>query len=158
MEDSKINAELPDDHDQLTPADITARGRPGLERQELKTTRTWMWVNARTGGLIGDQDSVRDCGNGLGRIGEGSYTVNCQRSRFVQTEYFPAEPAQRPKSLWQMRLPSPDGPGFAFDGTRLTYPSQVIDELSKAKHTNEPRERPVEIELRPVPAAEEVAA
>jgi hypothetical protein len=59
------------------------------------------------------------------------------------------------------KLPRPDGPDFAFDGTRLTYPGQVIDELSKAERAKEPGERPVEIELRPVPSVadnEEVAA
>ena len=58
------------------------------------------------------------------------------------------------------RLPRPDGPDFAFDGTRLTYPGQVIDELSRAERAKEPRERRTEIELRPVPsiAADEEAA
>ena len=68
-EDAEINASLPEDVEPLIPADFIARGRPGLDRKELKKTRTWMWVNARTGYLIGDQDSIRDCANGLGRRG-----------------------------------------------------------------------------------------
>jgi hypothetical protein len=158
-EDAEINAGLPDDIEPLTPADFAARGRPGLDRKELKKTRVMLWVNARTGGLIGDQDSVRDRGDGLGQIGEGPYTVNCQRSPFVQTEYHPTEPAQRPEALWQMRLPSPDGPGWAFDGTRCNYPEAVLAELERgAARAEEPRERQTEIELRPVPPVKEVAA
>ncbi|WP_028346061.1 hypothetical protein [Bradyrhizobium murdochi] len=157
-EDARINESLPDDMEPLIPADFIARGCRGLERQELKTTRTWLWVNARGGGLIGDQDSVVDRGNGFGQIGEGPYTVNCQRSLFVQTEYFPAEPAQRPEPLWQMRLPRPDGPGWAFDGARCNYPAAVLDELARGARVGEPRERSVEVELKPVPSIEKEAA
>jgi hypothetical protein len=159
-EDSEVNAALPDDLAPLIPAGIIARGRPGLERQELEKTRVWLWVNARNGALIGDQDQVIDRGDGRGRIGEGSYTVNCTSALFEQIEYHPAEPAQRPRDMWQMLLPQPDGPGVAFDGTKLSYPSEVLGALASAERANEPRERPIEIELRPVPAiaAEEVAA
>ena len=156
-EDSQINAQLPDDMEPLVPADLLARGRPGLGRKELKKTRVMLWVNARTGGLVGDQDSIHDHGNGRGRIGEGSGTVICQRAPFEQVEYFPAEPAERPQALWQLRLPQPDGPGFEFDGTRCVYPEAVLAELERGARVGEPRERPIEIELRPVPA-KEVAA
>ena len=85
---SRINAELPDSMEPLVPADLLARGRPGLGRKELKKTRVMLWVNARTGGLVGDQNYIHDHGNGRGRIGEGSGTVICQRAPFEQVEYF----------------------------------------------------------------------
>ena len=159
-DDAAINAALPDDLEPLTPADFIARGRPGLDRKELKKTRVMLWVNARGGGLIGDQDAVADRGNGLGRIGEGAYVVTCSRALFEQIEYFPAEPAERPQALWQLRLPQPDGPGLAFDGAKCNYPADVVAELARAARVGEPRERPTEIELRPVPsiAADEQAA
>jgi hypothetical protein len=159
-EDSEINACLPDDMQPLTPADFIARGRPGLDRKELDKTRVWLWVNARGGGLIGDQDSVVDQGNGHGRTGHGSYVVICQRALFEQVEYLPSEPAERPLPLWQLRLPQPDGPGCLFDGTRCNHPEVVLIELERgaARAAGEPRERPVEIELRPVPSIENEAA
>jgi hypothetical protein len=100
-----------------------------------------------------------DRGNGFGRIGEGSYTVICRRSLFTQTEYYPAEPAERPHAaLWQLRLPQPDGPAFAFDGTRCNFPDDVLGELARVARINEPRERSIEIELKPVPPVEKEAA
>jgi ElaB/YqjD/DUF883 family membrane-anchored ribosome-binding protein len=158
-EDSEINAALPDDLEPLASADFIARSRPGLQRQELKTERVWLWVNERNGCLIGDQDSVVDSGNGFGRIGQGSYTVICRRALFTQTEYYPAVPAERPHAaLWQLRLPQPDGPAFAFDGTRCNFPDAVLGELARAARITEPRERSIEIELKPVPAVEKEVA
>ncbi|KGT75647.1 hypothetical protein MA20_30985 [Bradyrhizobium japonicum] len=151
-EDVEINAALPDDLEPLVPADFIARGRPGLERQELKRTRVWLWVNSRGGGLIGDQDVVTDHGDGRGRIGQGPYTVICTHALFDQAEYHPAESAERPEALWQMRLPRPDGPGFAFDGTRCNYPSDALAEIALRARAQEPRKRPTEVELRPVPS------
>ena len=130
-DDAAINAALPDDVDPLIPADFIDRGRSGLDRKELKKTRVWLWVNARGGGLIGDQDAVTDHGNSLGRIGQGSYLVNCQRALFEQVEYFPSEPAERPLALWQLRLPQPDGPGLVFDGTKCNFPDAVLGELAR---------------------------
>ncbi|MEH2508566.1 hypothetical protein V1290_007377 [Bradyrhizobium sp. AZCC 1578] len=158
VEDAEINAALPDDLERLAPADLIARGRPGLDRQEVKKTRVWLWTTP-TGTIIGDQDSVVDLGNGRGRTGEGTYYTRCVAALFDQIEYHPAEQAERPQPLWQMRLPRPDGPGFAFDGTNLSYPDQVIDALAKAERAaKETRERPVEIELRPVPSVEKKVA
>lgn len=150
-ENSRINAELPDDLEPLVPADFIGRGRPGFDRKELSKTRVWLWVNARGGHLIGDQDSVVDHGNGFGRIGEASYAVICTRALFDQVEYNPAEQVERPQPLWQMRLPHPDGPGFEYDGY---YPSDALIELARGLRAKEPRERPVETELRAVPSVE----
>lgn len=152
-EDTRINAELPDDLEPLVPADIIARGRPGLARRELKKSRVWLWVNSRNGCLVGDQDSIADYGNGHGRIGQGSYTTICTRALFEQVEYNPSEPAERPTAVWQMRLPQPDGIGVAFDGTRCNSAADVLAELERgAALVGEPRERPVEVELTPVPS------
>ena len=51
-----------------------------------------------------------------------------------------------------------NAPGFIYDGARCNYAAEVLAEIAKGARTNEPRDRPVEIELRPVPAAKEVAA
>ncbi|MEY9885268.1 hypothetical protein [Bradyrhizobium sp. USDA 329] len=156
--DAAVNAALPDDLEPLVPADVLARTRAGLARKDLATERVWLWTLADTGMLIGDQDSVTDCGEGRGRIGTGAYTKLCRLALFEQTEYHPAAPAERPQSLWQMRLPQPDGPGFAYDGARCNYPAAVLAELARDVIASEPRERPVEIELNPLPMADEVAA
>jgi hypothetical protein len=49
---------LPEDLEAIVPADLLARGRPELDRKELKKTRVMLWANARGVALIGDQDSV----------------------------------------------------------------------------------------------------
>ncbi|RQH15689.1 hypothetical protein [Bradyrhizobium sp. RP6] len=157
-EDAAVNAALPDDLEALVPADVLARTRAGLARKDLATERVWLWTLADTGMLIGDQDSVTDCGEGRGRIGTGAYTKLCRLALFEQTEYHPAAPAERPQSLWQMRLPQPDGPRFAYDGTRCNYPAAVLAELARDAIASEPRERPVEIELHLVPTVDEVVA
>lgn len=158
VEDSRINAALPDDLEPLIPADFIARGRPGLDRKELSKTKVWLWTNARNGMLIGDQDAVIDLGNGRGKVGQGSGQTNCVAALFEQVEYCPEEPAQRPRALWQLALPQPDGPGLVFDGSKCNYPTDVLAELARGARANEPRERPIEIELRPVqPAATEAA-
>jgi hypothetical protein len=151
-EDAEINAGLPEGIEPLLPADFIARGRPGLDRKELEKRRVWLWTNTRNGALIGDQDSVVDRGNGLGRIGAGAYVTNCVSALFEQIEYFPAEPAERPQALWQLRLPQPDGPGLVFDGAKCNYPADVIAELARSARVGEPRERPIETELRPAPS------
>jgi hypothetical protein len=161
QEDAKINADLPDDLEPLMPADLLARGRPGLERQELNRTRVWLWINTRGGSLIGDQDAVVDRGDGRGRVGEGPYSVNCARALFEQVSYHPAEPAERPTPFWQqLRLPRPDGPGLEFDGSRCNFAADALAELARRAQATESRERPIEIEFRPVPAlaADGVAA
>ncbi len=157
-EDSEVNAALPDDLEPLVPADFIARSRPGLERLELGTARVWLWTNARNGALIGDQGAITDLGNGRGAVGQGSGHINCVAALFDQVEYHPAEPAQRSEPLWQIRLPRPDGPGWAFDGSRCVYPEAVFAELERGARAGEPRERPVEIELKPVPSVQKEAA
>ena len=77
---------------------------------------------------------------------------------FDQIEYHPAEQAERPQFLWGMRLPQSDGPGFIYDGARYNYAAEALAEIAKVARTNEPRERPVEIELRPVPSIEKEVA
>jgi hypothetical protein len=91
-------------------------------------------------------------------VGEGVYRTNCVAALFDQIEYHPAEAGERPQPLWQMRLPVSDAPGFAFDGTNLPFPDQVVGALGKAESAKEPRERPIEIELRPVPSIEREVA
>jgi hypothetical protein len=156
-EDSRINASLGDDLEPLVPADFIARGRPGLNRQEVNRTRFWLWTTPN-GTIIGDQDSVVDLGNGLGKTGEGAYYTRCVAALFDQTEYYPSEPMERPVPLWQLRVPRPDGPGFEFDGSKCNYPADVLGELAKGMRAKEPRARPVEIELRPVPSIKNGAA
>jgi hypothetical protein len=158
-EDVEIGATLPDDLEPLVPADFLARGRPAVEAVEIGRERVWLWTNTRGGALVGDQDAVLDRGNGRGQIGEGPYTISCIRALFEQIEYHPAEQGERPQAFWQMRLPQPDGPGFAFDGSSLTHPHHVLGALEKAERPQDFRERPVEISLRPVPsvAADEEA-
>ena len=92
---------------------------------------------------------------GLRRIDDAQI---CTHALFDQVEYHPAEPAERPEALWQMRLPNSDGPGWAFDGAMCRFPSEVFAELARSARAGEPRERPSEIELKPVPSvAPEVA-
>jgi hypothetical protein len=45
-----------------------------------------------------------------------------------------------------------DAPGFAFDGSRSTYPNQAIAALDQVASIKTLRERPIEIELTPIPA------
>jgi hypothetical protein len=160
IDDADINTRLPEGVDPLIPADILARGRAPLPRIDLEKSRVWLWTTL-AGHIVGDQDAVVDRGNGRGRMGEGPYSVNCTSALFEQVSYHPAEPAERPQPLWQLRLPQPDGPGAAFDGSRCNYASDALAELARRVQATEPRLRPVEIELRPVPsiaAGEEVAA
>jgi hypothetical protein len=158
-EDAEINERLPDDLEPLVPADFIARGRPALGRKEIETSRVWLWVTARTGHLVGDQDSVTDLGNGLGEIGFRSHSQPARKALFEQISYLPEEPGERPEPLWMLRLPRADGPGFEFDGTRCMYPANALAELARgARAKAEPRERPTEIELRPVPSIEKDVA
>ncbi|MDA9469624.1 hypothetical protein XH87_34350 [Bradyrhizobium sp. CCBAU 53415] len=149
-----VNAQLPDGLEPLVPPEAIARTRAGLPRQDLTSKRTWLWTT-EGGMLIGDQDSVRDYGGGRGRIGQGSYTTLCHLALYDEVEFHPEEPAQRPHSLWQMRLVGASGPHYEYDGTRCNHPHDVLAELARGEIAAEPHERPIEIELRPVPTVDE---
>jgi hypothetical protein len=157
-EDQTIYAALPDDLDPLVPADVQARGRHALPRKEISRERVWLWVKFHGGHLIGDQDAVEDRGGGKGLLRVGMSTFPCVKALFEQVMYHPAEPMERTVPLWQMKLPASDGPGFAFDGSRFTDVRVVIAALDQATSAKEKRERPVEIELRPIPTIETAPA
>jgi hypothetical protein len=82
-------------------------------------------------------------------MGERAISHKCVAAPFGQVEYHPAEQTH---ALWQLRLPQPGGPGFEFDGTRCNYPADALAELARGTRASEPRERPIEIELRPAPS------
>jgi hypothetical protein len=63
---------------------------------------------------------------------------------------------ERAVSLLRMQLPRPDGPDFAFDGSRLTDPRAILAALDRSAMAKPP-ERPVEIELTPILAPADTA-
>jgi hypothetical protein len=69
---------------------------------------------------------------------------------FEEIRFHPAEPAERPVPLWQVRLVKPDAPGVAYDGTGVWYASDVLAALERGAHEKEARERPIETELVPL--------
>jgi len=156
-EDQFLNASLPNGLDPLIPAEFLARGRPGLPRKEIARERVWLWTKLHGGHLIGDQDAVEDRGGGNGMLQAGVSTFPCVKALFEQTTYSPTEPMERPQTLLRMQLFQGDGPGLAYDGTRLTDPRAVLSALDYATRPRATAERPIEIELRQIPAVTTVA-
>jgi hypothetical protein len=106
------------------------------------------WDN---GALVGDQDGVEGLGEGRGIIRRPLLPpIRCRQMLFEQIAYHPAEAPERPAPLWQMRLLNADGPRIAFDGTELRHPREVLAALDRAAQANDPRERPIETEIRPL--------
>jgi len=156
-EDLQLNNQLPDDLEPIISADHLARGRPGLARKEIARERVWLWTKVRGGFLIGDQDAVEDRGGGKGMLKSGLSTFPCVKSLFEQVTYHPAEPMERIQPVWHMKLPLSDGPGIAFDGSRFADPRAVIAALDQVARPKATTERPVEIELRPLPSVSDAA-
>jgi hypothetical protein len=153
LEDQRINSQLPDDLEPVVGADHLARGRPELPRKEIDKTTAWLWTRRdKLSFLIGDQDAVESHDGCSGLLRSGLSTFPCVRVPYEQRSYHPAEPMERAQPLWQMKLPRSDAPGFVFDGTRLNYPGEAIAALDHAVRPKVPGERPIEIELTPIPA------
>jgi hypothetical protein len=161
LEDRRINQLLPDDLAPLVSADFLARGAPALPREVIRSERVWLWTFADSGALVGDQDSVNDLGDGRGVIPppEGLAAVtdgrtlrkkNCVRSLFDQITMHPEQSAERLTPLWQMRLVDPNGPRVLFDGAEIFQPAEALAALNRASAGMAPKERPIEVELRPV--------
>lgn len=152
IEDVTINAALPDDLEPLVSAHVLARAHPGRARQELSSKRLSLWVRSDNGAVVGDPDAVEDVGNGRGVIRRMAPLPNirCHKASFEQISFHPAEAPIRPIALWKMRLADAKGPGFIFDGSELTHPSQVLAALDRAAQIGEPRDRPIETEVRPL--------
>lgn len=159
MEDRLMNRSLPDDLDPLVSADFLARGAPGLPAEVISSERIWLWTFAESGALVGDQDSVVDGGNGRGNVphsdelavltkGQLPPLTKCIRKPFDQITMHPPKDAERLTPLWQIRLLDPHGPRVLFDGSDIFQPAEALAALERT--VSAPRERPIEIELRPV--------
>jgi hypothetical protein len=152
LELQAVNANRPEGLDQLASADFLARGLPSLSREELKRERIWLWVANSNGHVIGDQDQVRDLGDGKGII-ENNITkaVRCSAALFDKITFHAPLPAQRPDPLWSIRLVQPDGPGHSFDGEGLSDGRQVLVEMDKRDPAKvDRRSRQVHAELVPI--------
>ncbi|MCK1595571.1 hypothetical protein [Bradyrhizobium sp. 164] len=152
MEDAEINAALPAGLEPLVSAHMLARARQGRAREEIGSKRLSLWVRSDNGAIIGDPDAVEDIGNGRGMIRRMAPlpAIRCHKALFEQISFHPAEPPVRPSPFWQIRLVDADGPGTIFDGTELTHPSHVLAALDGVARVSEPRDRPIETEIRPV--------
>lgn len=152
LEDAKINAALPPDLAPLVSAHVLARARPGRPREVVSCKRLVSWVRSDNGAIVGDPDAVEDIGNGRGIIQrmEPLPAIRCHKALFEQISFHPAEDPVRPRPFWHMRLVDADGPGTIFDGTELTHPSHVLAALDRVAQVSEPRDRPIETEIRPV--------
>jgi hypothetical protein len=154
QEDMAINSKLPEDLHPLASANHLARGKSELPRTEISNNKIWLWTRADGGHLIGDQDAVEDLGNGRGRLRHGS-RLPCVQALFEKREYHPREPMVHATPLWHMRIPYGDAPG-GFDGSLISDPRRAIAALDQAVRGPE-ADRPVEIELRPIPSIGDAA-
>lgn len=161
LENRLINRSLPDDLKPLVSADFLARGAPALPAEVISSERIWLWTFAESGALVGDQDIVVDCGDGRGVIphpeglavlteGKLPPVKKCVRKLFDQITMHPPQDPERLTPLWQMRLVDPNGPRVLFDGSEILQPAEALAALNRTIANSAPRQRPVEIELRPV--------
>jgi hypothetical protein len=117
-EAQRLNAILPPGIDPIAIGDFMARDLPRLPREEIATEIQHLWVNSH-GVPVGDQDAVVQ-----GKDGKGSLQVNrtthmfCTKRKFRSTTFRPAFVANHPGHFFAaLRLPFPDRPGLAFDGS-----------------------------------------
>ena len=154
IEDAALDEILPDGAERPASADAIARGRPALMRKEIEEKKISLWVFSETQNLVGDQDAVVDHGGGRGMIQPAfAAAVACEKRAFLSRTLHPEERAQRAEPFFAaFRLPHCDGPGTAWDGTRLYRPEQVVSALDEAASV-EKTKRPVETELIPLDGA-----
>lgn len=155
IEDGKINAALPSGLTPLVSAHTLARNRSGRGREDIGSKQVRLWARADNGALIGDQELVEDVGNDAGIVKNSSRShppIKCRKMLFEMIRFYPAEGSERLVPLWQMRLLDAEGPRVLFDGTNLDHLSEVIVALNRVERRSEPRERPIETEIRPLAA------
>jgi hypothetical protein len=163
QEDAVVNRRLPTDVPRVTSADAMARSIPMLPREDLAEEIIELWVDARSGEVVGNQRDVVQRTSSIGVI--GLWNRRCAKRRFRAIDYLEeVVPVQRAPSLFTaLRVPNLDGPGFAFDGDRVTHAAQALQVLSEFGTAQRPtRDRqtlrqliPVEPWVRP-PEADEL--
>lgn len=148
--DTRLNAQMDADEEKIVSADTLARFRAPLPREDVSETRVTLWVFEATGAVIGDQDAVREIGEGVGKLntGRNGYETTCVKREFRQVEYREAEPRQQLQPLFSaLRIPHVDRPGWAWNAREHIAASAVLDALERRDHESE---RPVLTELIPV--------
>jgi hypothetical protein len=149
-EDAAINAQLPPNAQPVRSAEVLARGRPPLPREEVSEKKAELWVFASTGAVVGAQGDVEVASDGRGTLRSGAQgrpRIYCVKRNFRKIQYREAEPAARVEPLvTALRLPDFAGPGLLWDGPR-THPSKAVIAFDQLSQTNP---RPVLTELVPI--------
>ncbi|QHP69560.1 hypothetical protein EI171_21075 [Bradyrhizobium sp. LCT2] len=165
LDAKRLNEALPDGEAPIPAADVIARDFGAEPRKDIRSRTVELWVAETTGAIIGDQDAVasNDGVHGSVHVFGGTMRWKCVKRRFRETEFHPSALADWPGDLFSLiRLPRLDGPGFAFDGSRMT-PEAVADlDIAAATTPRRKQPRPTQVELIPVdatwPPADGVAA
>jgi hypothetical protein len=151
-ETATINSLLPPDASPITSAEVLARARPAMQREEISEKKTELWVFESTGAIVGAQGDVQVASDGTGTLPSGAHgrlRIKCVRKQFRSVQYREAEPAARVEPIvTALRLPDFAGPGLLWDGPRISHPSKALaafDQLSQANQS-----RPVLTELVPI--------
>jgi hypothetical protein len=116
----RLNIALPDGVQPITIGAFAARDLPRLPRDVIAAEDQLLWVNA-SGVPVGDQDAVVEGGDGTGTLQINRATaMTCTKRKFRSTKFRPAFIADQAGYFFSaLRLPFPDRPGVAFDGSTM---------------------------------------
>jgi hypothetical protein len=147
IETTALNAMLPAGEPQIPIADFLARDTAVFPRVDLKAEELLLWVRSDHGGLIGNSDDVTAIDETSGYLDANGRRFPCVKRRFRSTTYHPAHASDHPGNLHsRVRLPSFDGPGFAFDGSFMTVEAVAAMDVEPGKAAKKPS-RPIQTEL-----------
>jgi hypothetical protein len=150
MADAALNAKLPDDGGKIVSADMLARQRRPAQRENISEKAATLWVFASNGNVVGAQGDVVPTGDGSVGFLRGSqeHRTRVVRRKFKSVTYLEAESRQPHIPFFAaLRLPSPDGPGLAFNPREGLSAAAAIEIL---KHRPESAARETLTELIPV--------
>jgi hypothetical protein len=164
QEDARVNQRSFPDAARVASADALARSIPMQPREDLAEEIVELWVDARTGEVVGNQRDVVQRTSLIGVI--GPWNRRCAKRKFRAIDYLEEVPVQRAPSIFTaLKLPNLDGPGFAYDGDLVSHTGkalQLLSELGTGQRPSRDRQTlrqliPVEPWVRP-PEADELTA
>lgn len=147
-----LNERLPAGEAPVPAADILARDLGAEPRKDIRWREIDLWVSLNSGEVIGDQDAVasEDGVHGQVHVFGGTMRWKCLKRRFREVEFHPSTAPDWPGDLHSLiRLPRLDGPGFLFDGSRMTVDDAASLDITAVTGQRRKQPRPTQVELIP---------